>query len=389
MTISTVPVELEELRTLVRAVRQGAEANERPDLVRRLTAAAEVVAAPSVAGADAVATATTVMRSLQSLEIDLRTRRAALRDPGRGARLAAESRHAEARLRRFTERAAEWPRVLGEALSAAGSDVDLDVQSRLRALVDEGTAMIGSHRKGGDGVDGWLDEHLVSEVETCYGALRSAADAVAGRIATSLELAVAVPPVELALVPPEDVVADLRRGPRGGSERQPLSGRLLGVVMPTYSGMMVSLVLPRILGLRLPVWLIVVAGVLGAAALGGVAVSGERQRQISRRRAEAAAELRSTVDAFRMALARQLRDGVRLIEQQLDVSLGEATARHGGRLSAAAAASRRAAESTGRTDDAVTEIESDLASVRELQLRALRIVQGPAAEPSGGAGQRA
>jgi hypothetical protein len=388
MTISTVPIDLAELRNMVQAVLQGAEANQRPDLVRRLTAAGEAVAASSVAAADAVATATTVVQSLQSLAIDLGIRRAALRDPGRGARLAAESRHAEARLRRFAERAADWRRALGEALSAAGSDVDLDVQSRLRSLVDEGTAMIASHRKGGDSIEAWLDERLVSEVATCYRALRSAADAVAGRIATTLELPVAVPSVELALVSPEEVVVQLRRGPGGGSERQPLSGRLLGVVMPTYSGMMVSLVLPRILGLRLPVWLIVVVAVLGAAALGGVAASGERQRHISRRRAEAGAELRSTVDALRMALARQLRDGVRLIEQQLDVSLGEAIAQHAGRL-AAAASSRRAAENTGRTVDAVTEIESDLGSVRELQLRALRIVHGAESEPGSGAGQLA
>jgi hypothetical protein len=167
-----------------------------------------------------------------------------------------------------------------------------------------------------------------------------------------------------------------------------MPARLLGVVMPTYSGMMVALVLPRILGLRLPVWLMVVVAVLGALALGGAAMSGERQRQISRRHAEIAGDLRSSVDALRMALARQLRDGVRVLEQQQYTWLEAAIAQHGGRLSAAATASRRAAEDTGRTDDAVIAIDSDLATVRELQLqlRALGMDPGAELEPSSTAG---
>ena len=158
--------------------------------------------------------------------------------------------------------------------------------------------------------------------------------------------------------------------------------------MPTYGGMMVALVLPRILGLRLPVWLMVVVAVLGALALGGAAMSGERQRQISRRHAEIAGDLRSSVDALRMALARQLRDGVRVLEQQQYTWLEAAIAQHGGRLSAAATASRRAAEDTGRTDDAVIAIDSDLATVRELQLqlRALGMDPGAELEPSSTAG---
>src|SRR4051794_14934286 len=95
MTSSIVPSEIAELRQLVHLVRQGAEANERPDLVRRLTTAATAAAAPGAAEPETVAVATTVAQSLQSLEIDLRSRQAVLRDPGRRARLAAEAQHSE------------------------------------------------------------------------------------------------------------------------------------------------------------------------------------------------------------------------------------------------------------------------------------------------------
>jgi len=370
MTVSTGPVEQADLPELVHLVLQGAEANERPDLVRRMRAVADAVAGSPPAGAEAAAVSATIVRALQSLEIDLRTRRAALRDPGRGARLAAESRHAETRLRRFQERAAKWPRMLGDALSAADSDLEYAVQSRLRSLLDEGTAVVEAR---GD-LEEWLRPRLVTEVEACHEALRSAAEVVAGRIATALELTVAVPPVTLALEPPAELVARLHRRPHSTSDKQPLPTRLLGIVMPTYSGMMVALVLPRLFGLRLPLWLILSVAVVGAVAMGGAAVAGERQRQASRRTAETVGDLRSTMDAFRMAVGKQVRDGIRGIEQQLHAGVGEAVTRQTRRMSAAADSFRGTAEDGRRTEQALADIDADLESIRELQLRAGQLV---------------
>jgi len=366
MTVSTGPVEQADLPELVHLVLQGAEANERPDLVRRMRVAADAMAGSLPAGTEAAAVSATIVRALQSLEIDLRTRRAALRDPGRGARLAAESRHAETRLRRFQERAAKWPRMLGDALSAADSDLEYAVQSRLRSLLDEGTAVVEAR---GD-LEEWLRPRLVTEVEACHEALRSAAEVVAGRIATALELTVAVPPVTLAFEPPEELVARLHPRPHSTSDKQPLPTRLLGIVMPTYSGMMVALVLPRLFGLRLPLWLILAVAVVGAVAMGGAAVAGERQRQASRRTAETVGDLRSTMDAFRMAVGKQVRDGIRGIEQQLHAGVGEAVTRQTRRMSAAADSFRGTAEDGRRTEQALADIDADLESIRELQLRA-------------------
>jgi hypothetical protein len=375
MTVSTSPVAESDLQQLVQLVRQGAEANERPDLVRRMRTAADLMAGSPPAGAEAASVATTIVRALQSLEIDLRTRRAALRDPGRGARLAAESRHAETRLRRFRERAATWPRTLGDALSATDSDVEYAVQSRLRSLLDEGTTLIESRGKTGDEFDQWLRERLVAEVEACHGALRSAADAIAGRLATSLELTAPVPPVTLALEPPAELVARLHRRAHSTSDRQPLSTRLLGIVMPTYSGMMVALVLPRLFGVQMRLWLIVTVAVAGAVALGGVAVAGERQRQAGRRTAETVGDLRSRIDAFRMAVGKQVRDGVRGIEQQVHAGVGEAVTRQTRRLSAVADSSREMAEDGERTERALADIDADLESIDELRRRALPLTQ--------------
>ncbi|MEU4236194.1 hypothetical protein [Actinoplanes sp. NPDC026619] len=347
MTVSTELVDL---------VRQGAEANERPDLVRRLRPSAD---------------AGTVVRALRSLEVDLRARRAARCEPGRGARLAAETRHGEKRLRRFEEDAAAWPRLLGEALSAASSDVEYAVQSRMQRLVDDGTAVIA---KRDANFEQWLDERLVTEAEASYRTLHEAAAGVAG----ALRPIVVVRPPSIPLEPPADLVSRLHRRPVP-AERTPLAARLLGILMPTYSGMMIALVLPRLFGLRLPLWLIVAAAVTGAFAMGGAAFAAERQRQISRRTSETVGGLRSTVDAFRMAVTKQVRDGLRTVDQQLHAATGEAVGRETRRLAAAAAEANALAEDARDPERAVHEIDADLESVRELLQRATQ--PEPATQP--------
>jgi hypothetical protein len=139
---------------------------------------------------------------------------------------------------------------------------------------------------------------------------------------------------------------------------------------------MVALVLPRLFGLRLPLWLIVAVAVAGAVAMGGAAVAGERQRQVSRRNAETVGDLRSTVDAFRMAVGKQVRDGIRGIEQQLHAGVGEAVTHQTRQLSAAANSTRGVAQDGRRPEQALADIDVDLGSVRELQLRAQQLVRG-------------
>jgi hypothetical protein len=353
MTVSAHPVEQDDLRGLVDLVLQGAEANERPDLVRRMrTAAGELAASQPPAPI-----AATVSRALQSLEIDLRSRRAALADPGRGARMTAESQHAETRLREFQERAARWPRLLGDALSATDSDVEFAVQTWLRALLDEGTAKIES---GGTNLDRWLRERMTTEAEACHRALCAAAPEIAGRIAASLELTGPAPAATLDLEPPGELVTRLHRGPRPPADGQPLATRLISILMPAYSGMMVALVVPRLFGLGMPVWVTVTVAVAGAFALGGAALTGERERQRTRRKAEETGNLRSTVDAFRMAVSKQVRDSIRSIEQQLHAGFSEAVNQRTRLLSRAADARRQAVEDCERTPQALTEIDLDL-----------------------------
>lgn len=359
----------DDLREIVYLVLQGAEANARPDLVRRMhMAAAELVAArPAAPIVDVVVSA------LQSLKIDLRSRRAAVIDPGRQARLAAEARYDEVRLRQFQERTARWPRVLGDALAAADSDIEFAIHNWLRALLDEGTVVIESQGLSGDGLDHWLRTRLVTETTAVHRALRSAAREVGERVASSLGLTELVPPVTVDLEPPAELVAHIHRGPRAMAERQALATRLVSIVMPTYSGVMIALVLPRLVGLGMSLWPTTAVAAAGALSLGGAAMAGERQRQRSRRNAESAIELRSLIDSYRMAVSKLVRDGIRAVEQQLHAGLNEAVTSQSRHLSAIADASRRSAGESQQPQTALTAIDLDLTSIGELERRAQRL----------------
>ena len=346
----TVTVDHDELRELNRLVRLGAQANARPDLLARLSAGPF--------------TADQVIRSLQSLQIDLQNRRAGMCDPGRGARLAAEARHAETRLRRFREHSARWPRMLSEAVGTADSDLGYAIQRRVRCLIDEGTALIES-RVPRDELDRWLQYRLAVEVADGDRALRTAATAITGRMSAALGLSAAIVPMPQVFAAPA-VVDTPWPTPAG---RQPLALRLTGILMPAYSGIAMSSVLLRD---QVPGWLLAAAAIAGAIVLGGAALAGDRWRQADRERAEALTRLRSTADALRPALAKQVRDGLRAIEQRVHAAVDAAVTEHTGRLTATAGASQREtqAQSTGQ---ALRDIDADLASIRDLLLRASRL----------------
>ena len=346
----TVTVDHDELRELVRLVRLGAQANARPDLLARLSAG------PS--------TADQVVRALQSLQIDLRNRRAGMCDPGRGARLAAEARHAETRLRRFREQSARWPRLLSEAVGTADSDLGYAIQRRVRCLIDEGTALIESRVPHVE-LDRWLQYRLAVEVADGDRALRTAATTITDRMSAALGLSAAPAPMPQVFGAPA-VAAAPRTAPAG---RQPLAARLTGILMPAYSGIAMSSVLLRD---HVPGWLLATAAITGAIVLGGAALAGDRWRQADRARAEALTRLRSTADAFRLALAKQARDGLRTIEQRVHAAVDVAVTEHTRKLAAAAGASQREAQaqSTGR---ALRDIDADLASIDDLLMRASRL----------------
>ncbi|HTF50707.1 MAG TPA: hypothetical protein VK735_24970 [Pseudonocardia sp.] len=299
---------------------QGAKANSRPDLIRRLRRAQHTLseAAPGESATTIRLAAQDALRALDSLEVDLRTRRESLSDRARTARLRAELASVQARADRLKLVSREWAHTMSYGFARVSSDAEFDLRTRVRALVAEAELAVyaSDPRKDRDQLDAVLRGHLVTEADLGYQRVHHGARNVAASVAARLELPASHPLPAMPVSSPARLVAQLPDRYRPNRER-PLAARLLTVMLPGYSGIVITLLFSRLLGVPAPGWLIAVCAVVGAIALSAAKASGERKRELDRRRAEVMKGIRSTADEFQLALAKQIRDAVLALQHDL------------------------------------------------------------------------
>ncbi|MGY1624013.1 hypothetical protein ACI789_17590 [Geodermatophilus sp. SYSU D00965] len=370
-----------EVRELLDRCSEGAAVHDRQDLVERLAGARWALESPVPTGGAVVDAAAAVLRSCDSLEVDLRARRAHLTDPGRARRLQAELADARTRREAFESRAQAWSAVLGEGFAALGSDLEFEVRMSTRALQAEADTTIVSSDPGRHGaeLESWLRGRLVYEADRILGRLYDDARAVATRLSGQLGLAapeVPTPPV----LPGAQLVADLRPHTPPVLGGQSLAFRLLRVVMPSYGGIMMTFVLSRLMGVQLPGWVIAAAAVLGALATGGAALLGDRRRQLERRRSEARAMVRALLDDHQLVLAKQVRDTQRVLQSRLKTATSAVVSTHLRSLSERLDAAGTAAKGARRAADEIAGVDADLGSIATLRDRARALLEPPAGE---------
>ncbi|MGD9989806.1 hypothetical protein [Pseudonocardia sp.] len=365
-----------EARAIIELCIQGSEANDRDDLIRKLTTVRTALARhPGPATVrDA---ASECIRALESLKIDLRTRRTTLADPGRAARLRAELDRARSHFEDFQTRSREWPQLLGEGFSAMSSDAEFALRTRARQVIAEAEESIDANdpKKNGDAFDKWLRHRLAIEADDVYSLLLERSRRVATQLGEQLD----APPPRIESIPvaaPDRLVGELQARPAAGGAT-PAGTKLLGILMPTYGGVMMAIVLSRFLGLNMPGWVIAVCAVVGAAGLGGAALSGERKRQLDRRRGDAKSTMRGMIDEYQMAMSKQIRDATRLLQGDLRKAATTVVNTRASEFTDRLDAAREAADTARNASADLSDISDDLESVAELQARARRLIDTP------------
>lgn len=364
-------------RELLDHALQGAKVNGRPDLIRRLDRARQTL--DGAANSDERRTAVRlvaeeVVRAVDSLRVDLRSRRAMLSDPARTARLRAELARVQSQAGQFKLASREWTHNLASGFARLSSDAEFDLRARMRDVVSDSELAIsaGDPGKDRDQFDAELRARLVAEADLSYQRVHSGARAVASELAALLSLPAPHQVPALSVTPAQRLVAELpdrhRRSPK-----EPMPARLLKVMLPGYSGIVITLLLSRVLGPQLPGWLIAVCAVVGALALSGAKASGERKRQLDRRRADANKAMRSTADDFQLATAKQVRDSVRCLEQDLRRATTATVTRLGSAIGEELDSTRTAAEIAERAPAELATIGKDLDAVATLRSRALEL----------------
>ncbi len=251
---------------------------------------------------------------LDELKEMLRFRRSRLVLPGRADLARTEARLAEERIDSLHSRSARWQTMLYDSFATVHSDVDFDMQQRMRAVLTDAEHTIeqGDPAKNFDELTTWLRQRLAHEARANHDLTVTSARTVSLRAAEHFSLSemhIIDPP--LARIPTDlptalyadQVVSGTRVGLSAG----------MNIFLRAYIGFVMFFLLTVLTGVALPL----VIGLAPALLMGGLAVIEERKRQIDQRRAQASTTVRNYVTDFSMWVTKDSRNLLRQLEQQL------------------------------------------------------------------------
>jgi hypothetical protein len=357
----------------------GARANDRPDLVRRLLAVQEELDALADRDGEAKAVeiaAREALRALDSLEADLGSRRAMFADPAHAPRLRAELASIKARSEQLAATAGNWQPLLDRSAASGSANLEFHLRSRTAAVLAEAEQTINrvDPDNGREQLNGWLRQQLVREADATYRLLHADVSRVAGQVAGQLGLR-AVHRVPAPRVISPDLLVDALPHRPPAATAAPGPARLLSVLIPGFAVLAAALVAVYLLGFTVPAWVLIAVGGVGALAVTGVAVSGERKRRLARRRADALGVVRSIVGEFGVALGRQAHNAVGGLHQELRRATAAAVVARFAAVAEELDTIQGAAETAARGPAELAAISDDLDTLTELRARAARLLE--------------
>ena len=219
--------------------------------------------------------------------------------------------------RRPSEPGPSWQQVLGDGFAAASSDVEFDLRVRVRTVAAEAERAVDD----GDADRAWADfdsrlrDRLVHEAQQTCTLLTARVEAVAATLRAHLDAATPNP-VVLPL-PARDHLFEHVQPHRPTAGGRPLATRGQALLKSAYGGILMSFVLPRLAGLKVPIWMLAGGALITAAALIVATVLGERKRRLDRLRSQARRTVRHCTDGFLLSAGKHTRDALRSAQQQL------------------------------------------------------------------------
>jgi hypothetical protein len=217
-----------------------------------------------------------------------------------------------ARAERLVSSAATWQQMLSDGVQDLVSDVEHDLQQRLRTLVRDAEAIIeaGDPQETWADIEVWLQRQLVTAMVANQDLLADRADQLTAQVGESFDLD-CDQHVMLPGVSQEQLFADVRLP--GVESLSPAGGRFAQMLI---AGRMASLVPMMIFGIGAQliggatIFLAPVSAVL-AVGVGRKILKDDRSRQVSYRRQQAKAAVRRFIDEVAFVINKQARDSLR------------------------------------------------------------------------------
>jgi GTP-binding protein EngB required for normal cell division len=255
-----------------------------------------------------------VLSAVGQLEATVRSKKAALDHPERSAELTAALVAANERAERLKAQSARWAQILVDGFADVSSDVDFDLRSRVRVVLNEAEATVddGDPGQDWDEFEQWLRQRVAAETMENYTLLVRGAREVGARVAEHFEIAESeiTVPVDVVVVP--EFVHAIEVDSSFTADRKKLAGGMagfqkmyMGVLMVTMVGNLASLAIPLPFGLA------------AGALLGRTGFKDERKRQLEKRRSQAKMAIRRFIDEFNMQAGKDSRDGLRRMQREM------------------------------------------------------------------------
>jgi hypothetical protein len=274
------------------------------------------------AHAAAASAALQVMDSCDQLRLQFEAERQTLTDPDRIVAIRRDLEVARARAEHLRSGAARWQIALNDGIQDLTSDVDHDLRTRLRDVMDEADARLDAADPLDiwDEFEPWLRQYVTEQVAANFSVLTERAELLEREIARlffedEAELVLAInaprPTPDIDIV---DVRADLDQ-----SSRPTVLDTTLGVLRGGYGGMLMFGMLAGMMGITMIAPVSVVIGL----AMGGRHQREEKKRRLVVRRQQARQAYRKYTDAVSFQVGKQSRDTLRQVHRELRDSWAE------------------------------------------------------------------
>jgi hypothetical protein len=264
--------------------------------------------------------------------------------PDRSEQVVQKLTTARARTERLASPSAGWQQVLTDRVQDLVTDVDHELQRRLRSVVRDVEEVIdrGDPKDDWPDVEAWLRREVAAEAIATYDTMKGRAEAVVAEVASQFDLE-ADAPLEFDLTAPVAHADDVEFGDLGTLGA---GGRFGTAMTAVRSGAFVPMSLFAVAG-HLP---ITVAGMGPALLLGPISlvifgaivltvVKGERMRQLAHRRQLAKATARRYLEEISFRVGKDCRDALRQLQRRLrDEFQDRAAAMHRSSVATLAAA---------------------------------------------------
>lgn len=278
---------------------------------------------------------------------------------------------ARARTERLASPAAGWQQALSDRVQDLVSDIDHDLQQRLRTVSRESEEVIdrGDPKDSWPDVEAWLRREVAAAVLATYDTMRERADHVVADMAAFFDSEAGVS-VEVDTSAPTSRVESVGLGELG-----PLGagGRLAGTVVALRTGALIPLTLFAVASQA------GLAGIAGAVILGPISlalfgavtykmVKDQRGRQLLHRRQLAKAAARSYLEEVSFQVGKDCRDALRLLQRCLrDEFQDRAAAMHRSSLATLAAAQEASGLDDAQRSDRAQTLAKQSAELRRMQ----------------------